>query len=731
MLDEVVQRAVRRVLIALNLRPDGFEIERGFVQRALLRGAPRVLILSGVQNQMVFVGRQAGEVDAIVQEVSQKALHALPERARAVCAGLVVAWLNDADQAFAAVFAIGETGEIARCRAQSWRPPEEWAPPLVDIEDPPAESLDRALDRVVATISGRYAHPEGFEGRLDRALHVVDVALRLLDGEVQDRSVLPSSAADDQAWSIWFSYYESSVLDEWKRAGGQTDRRPAQPVPSTGDGPLRGLRVFLSYARPDATRLAWPIHQALTSAGATVWFDQRETVDADTLAAGFADVIAGCDAYILCATTEFFERSGYATQELAWALQRQNSGGRLVRCIVVTAPGTVLPTLVADWPKLELVNGPRHFRQGADQLQDLVRLLTEPVHGPVVPHRLSGPSALREFPLSARANVKACRRRGRHVERFLSISTEDVIKLLEERNGEHRVAEIARNLAMVGDGLGWPGTFQGIGRWPADSLIRDMRFRMSADRVLVFVVRPLGVDDELRRRLPSDVEYLATRRVPVLDWPAMTGWDDDARNFALRHHVGRLRQLREILRRGLYTGLTSVSSRTLAAWESQLAKRVCECHDMVLDLRLTGRLSWRAQSPQWDWGFRQWQDFVTTRQAWQPAPPPDAIAALVGCRLDLASVGADVTWTSLRSGKPTTQSFAGDGRVVSEIRVGIAVHGLGGLRTPPRRPGTVHVELSYPSPSEPTICIAWNLASASPSEGSSVAPATTFALPRL
>jgi hypothetical protein len=51
----------------------------------------------------------------------------------------------------------------------------------------------------------------------------------------------------------------------------------------------------------------------------------------------------------MCASDEFVERAGYATQRVTWALERK-AGADDIRLAVVMRPGTVQPSVVADWP---------------------------------------------------------------------------------------------------------------------------------------------------------------------------------------------------------------------------------------------------------------------------------------------------------------------------------------------------------------------------------------------
>jgi hypothetical protein len=102
-----------------------------------------------------------------------------------------------------------------------------------------------------------------------------------------------------------------------------------------------------------------PVEEALRSLGASVWFDQNEVLEDGSLAKGFSDIIRDCNAFVMCASDELIERGGYATQEFAWALEDHGPKRKLQHFVVVSVPGTVLPTVVAGWPRVEVTEGGR------------------------------------------------------------------------------------------------------------------------------------------------------------------------------------------------------------------------------------------------------------------------------------------------------------------------------------------------------------------------------------
>src|SRR5215212_4630491 len=78
-----VEEAVRHVLPALNLRPDTFHLDRGFLARAQQSGAPRSSTLNRMENLLVFVGSRATtDPEAGAQSIATEALASLSSEAR-------------------------------------------------------------------------------------------------------------------------------------------------------------------------------------------------------------------------------------------------------------------------------------------------------------------------------------------------------------------------------------------------------------------------------------------------------------------------------------------------------------------------------------------------------------------------------------------------------------------------------------------------------------------------
>ena len=319
-------RVVRHVLPALNLDPEGFRAPRGFLDRARRRPRPSALALSGVDRQLVYVGTlESADPEVAASLALRLAVGSLGAAAEA-CEQLLVAWTDaDGRMCAAGFFLAGEEG-VPVLLGSSWTPPDAWPEPMIDATASGDALIETALDRVAQAVTGRGASMD-FHSDLERATRLVDLALQRRGGEGQIVAGLPAAAGDDAGWEAWLGRYVRSVRDEWRRATGGAGDRFAHREASSIEGPLAGMHVFLSYARPDAARLAWPTRDALHAAGASVWFDQEESPDQGALDAGLANTIAGCDADVMCASDEFVERAGYATQEIAWALRVGGSRG--------------------------------------------------------------------------------------------------------------------------------------------------------------------------------------------------------------------------------------------------------------------------------------------------------------------------------------------------------------------------------------------------------------------
>jgi hypothetical protein len=564
----------------------------------------------------------------------------------------------------------------------------------------PEEILERALTHLNAAITNRAAAKD-FARDLDRALTVLDQVLRLVEGEAQDRSATPSVAESDEVWRTWLSYYEASVLNEWRRVGRQMSRATPPSQPPIHDRTPGEKRVFLSYARPDATSFAWPVHRLLEAAGARVWFDQRMQVEDEHLAIGFADAIAECDAFVLCATPELFERSGYAMQEIAWALQAAERAHPL-KLIAVVGGTTLLPSRISHWPLLAF------DRRDPSLAAELGRLLDtavpEHTHAPAI--AVAGVKPVPDLP--SVADTALCLQRASHTERFRSMTNERFEALMNYRDTDMNIAASVSLFQSFSEGLGWSGHLSDIDGWPGDSAVRDMRFRMASRRALLGI-RRLPKEDAEAQLVARDIEFLCKAKIPIFDWPVVPGWDDHSRNFALRSHLGILRMLDDILRRGVYY-LAYARYEVVDTWRPHLRDRVVECLDFSLEQRLGGTLSWRDSPKEWDHFFVIWKDTLKTRQDWRGSPPTDALAVLAGRDREVAAAAADVVWVALRSRHSQRQWLNADVVTQTEVLLSVRLDEPVAAPLPALKDQSIYVELNYVDPTTPTLRIAWKLA---------------------
>jgi hypothetical protein len=681
-----VEMAVRQVLPAVNLDPADFKLDRGFVARAQRSNRYLGTTLNDIHHQFVFIGlRAATDPSEAVDSLASDALESLPESVRAVCESLVVAWVDASDQVFAAALSVSSSGRVGKLCASSWSPPDAWPEPMIDLSKSEDEMVEDAITRLESIIRNRRENGGAtFAADIERAFRIIDIALARYGGEGQSTSARPSAAASDESWSAWLNRFNRSVRDEWKRVHREARKGQFSAVKPSANGPLTGIRVFLSYARPDATTLAWPTYEALSSYGAEVWFDQERSPDENQLDTGFAETIGGCDAYIMCASDEFIERTGYATQEFAWAVQQRGGGGKTKHFLVVAPSGAVLPTAVAGWPMVEFTDrDPDEFaRNLLAQLQRAADVLP-----PALP--LARPVTLRATvaPLPWQADLVSERHRAEHVLLFDEIDLETVHRLFSKNTEDDRHSmETQRRLLDVGAGLDWAGTFEDVDRWPSDPFIRDLRWRLAGVRAVVGTRSPLNGDRDWRTGVAPDVEYLATHPSPIANWPVVQGWDDSARRFALRYHAGLLRVLSELLRRGLDGGILHVPSRTIDKWNDELVARRRECADAILDLRLDARLTWRKDPPEWDALFRFWRKFIlTAHSAWGEVPEA-VLQLLTGNVIDIAAVAAETGWYASRYKGVAVQSFGLRSGLSSQPTIEVYASGPEAFDTP----GAVH-----------------------------------------
>jgi hypothetical protein len=648
-----LEDAVRKVLPAVNLRPEGFELDAGFLQRALRSGQARVVNMNSPARLFVYLGEHGShDPQAGVEGLASEALATLTDYARQCCEHLVVGWNNTQGQVFAAAFAVAPDGRSGALTASSWTNPETWREPMIDISKPADDAIHQLLARLQALVENHANHRDSkFHVEIKRVLKLTDMQLLLAGGENQSIDALPPTGASDAAWASWLADFKLSVQTEWARIGG-AQRSAAAVAGRNPNGPLKGMLVFLSYRRTDATLLALPIYQALVFCGAEVWFDRVQLLDQSVIDVGLAAAITKCDAYILCASDEFFEGSGYATQEFAWAVRGRTPVGKLQRFAVVVAPGAVLPDAIASWPTIAIS---KDVKELARRLADALLQPTPFVPGS--PSRVMLPPPAVLTPLPRQADLPHLFRRARHTQWFEELPGQDIERLIAQGAKDRQTQVLREKLLQLCDGADWNGTLQDIHQWPDDPLIRDTRLRFAAVRAVCGARWPLNDDLSCKLGVAQDVEYLATQRIPIMDWPGAVGWDDNERRFALRHHVGILRLLQTLLKRRFAFGLSDIGTSTLDAWEEELTVRRRECYDAILALRLDDRLSWEDVLT-WDRPFRAWRDVLLHgASTWRGPVPPQVLQLLAANATAVAAVAAEVGWYVSRRGGLACQSF--------------------------------------------------------------------------
>ena len=644
---------VRRVMPALNFRPESLPMNDDMVRRMRARQAGK-LALDGVENLVVYVGvRHTRDADVEALSAAETALEGLSEAAREVCEHLVVVWddLDGAPQA--AAFSVATDGQVGDLLGVSWLQPGDWPDPMIDASITPEEAFEAAL-RSVGRAAESGPDPR-FAQDLQRAVRSVDLALSVVDGEGQMTGELPTAEERSDERASWFARYEASVRDEWHRVHGRLAATRVRAVPARTPGPLSGTRAFVSYARPDSAALARPVVEALRSQGVDVWFDQEEELAPGLLDEGLVATIRGCDVYLLCASDEFFERAGYATQELAWAVEQVGADARLRGIVVVAAPGTVLPRITVDWPVVEL--RPHDDRAGLkEMLADAIgRMGTS---GAARPSSRGSTAAVRVRP-SPEVDAEDLLLLVRHRDRLSQVPTGDLAAMVASRGGDSRATRLSGLLRNIGHGLEWDGHLAGHETWPSDPLVRSYRWMLGCQRTIGSLPWPLSGRPEDPDYIERDVEVLATQLPPVEAWPDAVGWTDVERRLLLRFHLGILRVAQDALHRGIFGGMLDVGRTTIESWESQIRLRRQDGVDALVSMRLRGTLSWRGEPPLWEELFGFWLEVLTTGPLVE-ALPADVWRVVADRSRTLAALAAQSTWLAIRSGEPARRCFTCD-----------------------------------------------------------------------
>lgn len=663
LLIERVRRVIPAVIPALNFRPDTLPLSADMVRR--MRGRQEgKLALNSVANLLVYVGsRQSRDAGDEANSAAASALEGMSVAVRALCERIVVVWDDLDGEPQAAAFSVGGDGQVGNLLAASWLRPEDWPDPMIDVSVAPDAGFEAALADVKRAVGAGPSQPT-FMGDLKRSMHFLDLALAMAHGEGQPGGGLPDSSGTATEWTSWLERYEASVRDEWERVNGRLAETRVRAAPARSRGPLYDTRVFVSYARPDSTALARPVVEALRAEGADVWFDQEEALAVGWLDEGLQATIRRCDAYLLCASNEFFERAGYATQELAWAVEQVGSDAALKDIVVVALPGTVLPRIARDWPVLELPVG-SHGRVLGSMLTDAIRRAGTRRIGPPVPReRLASPTAR---PVSE-VDADSLMLRVRHKDRLHDVPIAEVHEIAASRERDARTRRLSALLRDINRNLDWDGHLVGHETWPSDPLIRAYRWMLGCERALCGLPWPLSGDLNDADEIAHDVEVLATELPPVDAWPNAAGWSDAERRLLLRFHLSVLRVVQDALHRGVFGGMLDVDVPTIDSWEGQLWERRQECVDALVAMRLKGTLTWRGDPPIWEGLCGIWLDTLVHRNLFD-AVPLDVWRAARGNLYTFAGLAAQVTWLAIHLGEPAAQSFvAGTSKSPIEFR---------------------------------------------------------------
>lgn len=645
-----LEAIVRKMLPALNLRPENFQLEPGLLERARERARPLLMAITGAGQVLAFVGRcEAVDPGSAASEAEGRAIAAMNQPAREACHHLIVSWEDASGKLAAAAFVLGTEGVLEARIAWSWAPPEAWPEPMLDLTRAGTDDLlEEQIAQMRLLLASRAELPD-FEPRFTRARRLAGLALRSLGAE----NVVPpprlGTLAPTAKWDAWLEACERAVDDELRRVRGRARRDKIGVVMPVQSGPLSGMRVFLSYARSEAAGMAAHLYEALSQAGAETWFDQTQPLQKEWLDVGLADQIAACDVYLMCASDEFLERAGYATQELAWAIGHYGKGARIRRLLIVAEPGTVLPTIVADWPLIEIDD------ENADRLQQLlVAQLTMPASAIVLPEEPPVTAAARPpIEPGGELGLATLRARIRHVERMLELTVEKVVACASSDNAREAVAARAE-FRTAGEGLDWDVTLQDFDRWPDDAVIRACRWFIGSGRALAGVRWPFSGHLDDPDPVEHDIAFLIASPTAFLAWPTAPGWGDYERRLLLRYQAGLLRLLKQLLARGLDGGLLKTPSVTIDAWLARIDGCRRQCVDALVGMRMQNLLGWQGERPAWDSLYRAWLGVLDQlgREAWARDVPSFARLIVSAHEKEIAALAAEASWIFQEVGKP-------------------------------------------------------------------------------
>ncbi len=599
-----------------------------------VRFFPNRKLLIAIRNQLI-----PGDLNAAAERLTEQALAVLSTPARQDCRFALVCWAGDDGTAPAAAVDLTMSDEPTAVGV-SWKPRHLWLRPVPDPDMSPESALDEAIQLVRTEVNRALSDRKHECNDVNGALRLCEACFVWANGIAP--ADVNSFPKNPKHWPTWLEDFLRSAGAEETRLFPKGRAVTASAVVSAPSGKLAGTRVFLSYAMPDNVELAMPIKRALQSHGASVWFDQTERPDESNLDQGLQNIIANQNVFLLCASPELFENAGYALQELAWVLDLQENGSWTgVICVAVFGE-VLLPTALQDaaWIDLSHINSDS-WPDAVVKMIELSR--TSPKHSPAVecPRSFPPPSSDQEL------SIGALLLRTRHAATYWDVNRSAMMNAIAGQSSEIiHLPEFEKLKGIMRD-LDWNGALASYDSWPPDPMVRDIRLRWGTLKCL-FYLRALKLARGDVHQLGEDMKFLAERRLPLLDEPSVPGWDDEERRFAVRCHLGFLRQLAHIIRRGLAPGLKY--DEQCDQWERSIALRQRECMDGLLELRRQGRVQWyKSRAILWDRAYHELNEFLYHgANQWTEPIPWWIQIALGGARMDASALFADVVWRASR-----------------------------------------------------------------------------------
>ncbi len=544
---------------------------------------------------------------------------------------MVTGWITADGAAAGASFELGppDRREIV---ARSWVPRHLWARPVPDPDRTPQDALNEAI-ALVRQVAGQQSSAQRSD--VEGAIRFCGVCCQYAGG------IAPAPAEalprDRHVWEVWLADFIDAVEAERLRLFPHTDANDTSE--QRGSGILDGIRVFVSYAMPTNVQFARPLKRALQSQGAVVWFDQAERPRQDALAEGLRATIASQDVFLLCASRELFENAGYALQELAWVLTLHRDRSWTGAVCVAELDDVAVPRAFESVPRVAL-----------SQLdvqrwpEAIVALVLRARQAPTPVSTEIRAAADQRRPVLRELTLDELRMRATHVSEWWRLDETATFHALQRDSRHATGSPEYQALRDAIRRLTWNGSLATYDSWPADPAVRDARVRLGSLRTL-FEICSIDVESEdSTRDLEADVAFLAERSLPLIVEPPVTGWDDEERRLAVRHHLGVLGAVENVVPRDLAKLVT---------------ERRLDCVDSLLELRASQRVAWDKQRlVHWDGAYHALDAFVYRgADQWAPAPPDWVSLAVAGARSDVSAVFAEVAWRASRSGAPAERVF--------------------------------------------------------------------------